>query len=687
MPAPQPIATGLSGAIGSHFQNDVSRLFFVEFGGKISRLDLIRPPAVVVSSGTTVLKGTWTFNLENGVQGGSAGVDIWWEQQTTVKRRMTPRNGAGISLLGAVGYGTVTPAVLQGLPYSATPINGSNNSSNQLTNGVVFAVRTAEGNYAKVQVVAYGYNMRIRWTTYRLKSGYKTLGTGYDRPEDIVLTEDGKRAYVTERGGKLLRVNLSSANRSAATVVASGMTAPHQISLDEVHGQAYVVEFAPSGRLLRINLSTGAKTPLVGGLNRAIGLLMTGDKRFAYVSLQDPGGGRIERIELSTSNRTTVATGLQNPFFMTWSDAGESAILVAERAPANRLALVDLTSSTPVVRRIADGLPSQPSSVAVVSPTRLLVCSNSIISDVDFVADVFHAGGPLLMGVGHVPKDRISQTGAAAIRGYADTTVDPGYFFQVKDAPFGGTLSIMLNHTKAYAQGARYYRLWVDAVEPEQTFNDYLWSTTTNRFELRSTAPLAGGYYRMRRPGQVWYNHWLGYRLGTLGLANGLHRIRVRSYRLRNPSTQVSTEAFWIRIDNQRPTTSIDQIVHYLQPSGNEIVGTCAIVDKPTDRFKFRITAHDAEGHLKSWALTAHWGNNKSKGVSSKTYAPTPTKMWTGPSGSLVPSAPWRATVAGDPTSTRCAHTFYLYAWDRVINGYQHIHRSTYHKSITIMLP
>ena len=32
--------------------------------------------------------------------------------------------------------------------------------------GDVFAVRTAEGNYAKVLVVAYGYNMEIQWVTY-----------------------------------------------------------------------------------------------------------------------------------------------------------------------------------------------------------------------------------------------------------------------------------------------------------------------------------------------------------------------------------------------------------------------------------------------------------------------------------------------------------------------------------------
>jgi hypothetical protein len=43
--------------------------------------------------------------------------------------------------------------------------------------------------------------------------------------------------------------------------------------------------------------------------------------------------------------------------------------------------------------------------------------------------------------------------------------------------------------------------------------------------------------------------------------------------------------------------------------------------------------------------------------------------------------------VAGDPTSTHCAHTFFLDAWDRVINGRGYVHgTSEYHKSITIML-
>jgi hypothetical protein len=78
MPTPTPLATGLHGAIGSQFRSETNPLFFVEYAsGKISRLDLIRPPATTVKSGTGTLKGTWTFSLETGVQGGTgAGQDI-----------------------------------------------------------------------------------------------------------------------------------------------------------------------------------------------------------------------------------------------------------------------------------------------------------------------------------------------------------------------------------------------------------------------------------------------------------------------------------------------------------------------------------------------------------------------------------------------------------------------------------
>ena len=142
-----------------------------------------------------------------------------------------------------------------------------------------------------------------------------------------------------------------------------------------------------------------------------------------------------------------------------------------------------------------------------------------------------------------------------------------------------------------------------------------------------------------------------------------------------------------VMIDNSWPMVAIDQIIHHHQTDGPIPVGTCGIVTKETDKFQFRITARDMESHLKSWSLIAMWGDNKSAAITSDAYAPVANKQWPGPLSELVPATPWKATVAGDPTSRRCAHTFRLVAWDRVINGYTHLHRQTYHKSITLLLP
>jgi hypothetical protein len=98
-----------------------------------------------------------------------------------------------------------------------------------------------------------------------------------------------------------------------------------------------------------------------------------------------------------------------------------------------------------------------------------------------------------------------------------------------------------------------------------------------------------------------------------------------------------------------------------------------------------------APRHLRAWALAAYWGDNQSKTVASDDYSHhvASPPIWTGLSSGVIPppgSTPWDATVAGDPTSIHCAHTFFLDAWDRVINGWGYVHGdATYHKSITLM--
>ena len=95
-----------------------------------------------------------------------------------------------------------------------------------------------------------GSKIYIKYTTYAKIHGYQTLGCNYQEPEDIVVTSNGLYAYVTERTGNLLRVNLnqSNANRDTATVIISGLKEPHQIALDENRNLAYLVEFG-SGKL------------------------------------------------------------------------------------------------------------------------------------------------------------------------------------------------------------------------------------------------------------------------------------------------------------------------------------------------------------------------------------------------------------------------------------------------------
>ena len=686
MPTSTPLTGALAGAIGSHFHGATRRLYFVEFGGKLSRYDFVRGiNAVLLNNASRTLQGTWLMNLDTGVMA-AAGGDVWWEQIDNVQRRMVPRNGARIAYVGVMTtaqFAALSAAQLQSLDYGSTPIVGDNNASNKLVPGAVFAVRTDAGNYAKVRVVSYGYNLSLRITTWRLNPAYQVLGTGYTNPEDVKVSADGHTAYITERSGNLLRVALNTVippHRAAATVVASGLEAPHQIALREDLNVAYVVEFAAAGHLVRVNLANGAKTNVAFNLERAVGLLVSADNQTAYVSEQAASGGRVRRVDLASGTLSPVLGGFTAPFMMAFSNASESGIYIAERDPANRVALVDLGVSPVQSYVVAPGVPFRPSSVALLDATRMVVCSDASITLVDLAGSVLTGSGPLLLGVGHVPVDRINA-------GYADTTVDPGYFFQRKDCPFGGTLPLMFNHERARLAGAAYYKVLVDGVEVQQSFVDYLWSNTTQRFESTPVVPDAGRFYPVRQAGQLWYNHWLGLMYVSNEVANGLHSVELRIYNAAKlpiavpPGVIASRQ---LKIDNTLPTVSLPTIFHNGVP-----VGACGIVTTGPDQFSFEITASDPEGHLGSWALQALWGDNKSALLASDSYANhvNPAKLWAGVVKAVVPAGGWAATVPGDPTSSRCAHTFVLSAWDRVINGWNDLHYGQVHKSITIMLP
>lgn len=644
----------LGAAIGCRFLRNRNQLAFVEYSkGLISMLDLICPVQSVVSQGTAVLKGTWIFDCETGNQGGSLSGpgDIWWEQIDNVKRQMVPAGGASIVNLGKVSFSAVTPAVLQTLKYDRTPIPGNNDATNQLVAGDVFAVLTNAGNFAKILVQQYGYNLNIQWVTYKLASPYHPIGSGYMTPEDIAVTSDEKTAYITERTGDLLRVNLSNANRSATAVVASGMNAPQQIALDEVHHQAYVVEYANPGRLIRIDLNTGVKTVLLNSLNHAIGLLVTPDLTYAYISEE---GTRISRYTLANGARMEIATGLVSAFYLTWADATQSSMYVANRDPANYISCVDTVPHPGSVRQVVTGVGGRPSSVALIDSGHMVICCDSEIDCAPLPPVVVDG---LFKGIGLVPWNLILTT-PGITEGMVDTTTQPAYPYQFpQNSPFGGVLSLQVNHQLARQSGVQFYRILVDNNPRTETWWDLQLDTADGKYDIAAqTSPhdINGqhGYYPIRSA-SIWYmNTDLGLVMDSTTLANGLRKFVIQFTDAAGNVMESHTQN--IRIDNNYCTAVIGMPTVSSQPATPE----CGILKFTASTNPFQLIYTASQPNL--CATYGFWivkGKNK-----YYTLSPAPVNLsqityndTVGPMLGSCPAAAFSAELA---------------VWASAINGY-----------------
>jgi hypothetical protein len=77
-------------------------------------------------------------------------------------------------------FGAISACNIRGVQ---TRINGSNDARNEIPAGTVLTYKTSAGNLGKMQIRSYGYNLRIRWVTYRhngtvLSSGKNLLIRG-----------------------------------------------------------------------------------------------------------------------------------------------------------------------------------------------------------------------------------------------------------------------------------------------------------------------------------------------------------------------------------------------------------------------------------------------------------------------------------------------------------------------------
>ena len=134
---------------------------------------------------TVIIPGTWSIDLESGEIGSTSDskMDLFWVQKTLTERELRPINGALINNLGMVNFNNLTYENLLELSYTSSAINGSNDD-NEMPVGTVIAVRTAEGNIAKLEVLELNMESRELTISYKL----------YVTPEDLcdgVICSDG----------------------------------------------------------------------------------------------------------------------------------------------------------------------------------------------------------------------------------------------------------------------------------------------------------------------------------------------------------------------------------------------------------------------------------------------------------------------------------------------------------------
>ncbi|KPJ93727.1 MAG: hypothetical protein AMJ55_07525 [Gammaproteobacteria bacterium SG8_15] len=524
-----------------------------------------------------------------------------------------------------------------------------------------------------------------------------TVGDGLSHPEDVALDTDNRQAYVTTRDdpgtGGLWRIDIPPdpiTLPGAKTLITFNLGAPQQLVLQLANNKAYTVGY-DDGRLREINLTTGAKLPIVTGLGHPVGVAINSDQSTAYVTEQD-APPRVSRIDLGTNTyQGTVVDGLTAPFFLDWADLSENALYVVERDPANKITRVDLTTNT--VNDAVTALPFRPSSVKVtVNFTALYTATDGEL----IKADLFDLAGPVFMGVGHVPSTNI-------VDGYA--TTDPGYFYQVKHSPFGKTLNIFGNLVHFQALGATHYEVVVSKdggpfQAINRSWNVYKWNTTTSKYELTPIAPDPGttryeipleadGQYHP----EFWYPPFLFMRWPSG--ENGSYEFQVNLYP--GGILPVADNTLTLLVDNTAPEAQLNAICQ------DGVAGTpgdpcypdkevkpCDIVSAGPNTYYFKVTAYDSNHHLLSYWLRGWWGNNKSATIYSDHYnhhvdAEGPY-AWSGVFNFPIPrTAPGSAGNLTNWTSQcNCAHTFRVRTWKRTINGYNYVYRDDWHKSVTL---
>ena len=313
---------------------------------------------------------------------------------------------------------------------------------------------------------------------------------------------------------------------------------------------------------------------------------------------------------------------------------------------------------------------------------------------------------PGLKGVGHIPRSCIGDptTVPTIPTGYADTWAEPDPILRVKDAPFGGTLDVKGDFATLKVNGAVQYKIEYSKDGGPyqaftQTWTNYRWGWDGSKYTYIANTIKPDPYDKydcLPDPLNDWYWNDLVLRWKTPPFGNGLYTLRITAYNnIGIPIPAISGTTLKLVIDNTPPQVEIKAVYHYKSGILIETLSVCGVVTidavDVSDGLRFRVKAIEADGHLWSYKMNAHYGNNQTKVIiPTDAYVPTHLPggpIWIGQVDYVYPPIgidPWKPDTNPPYLGEVCGYQFRLSAKSRTINGYYHIHYREYNRHACI---
>ncbi|GGG21326.1 hypothetical protein GCM10011344_22640 [Dokdonia pacifica] len=160
--------------------------------------------------------------------------------------------------------------------------------------------------------------------------------TGINGPTSLLF--DGDDVYISQVGGVITRRDASDLISNQVTI-ASGLVTP--VSMVRIDNDLYFSEFQ-GGRIGRVDLTTGAVSTVINGLNFPEQIVLIGDELF----IAHAGANRVSKFNVTETTPVLedVVTGLNNPAGI---HAEGSILLVTEFVTNGSIFRIDTSETSP----------------------------------------------------------------------------------------------------------------------------------------------------------------------------------------------------------------------------------------------------------------------------------------------------------------------------------------------------